>query len=397
LKIIFSFLLLYLFLPYIGLFNYNGFGGEVSFEMKVLMFIHIVIEISIISFFVFSLKIRYPKNIFLKYNINKLFKTSIIILIFSILINMFVFGNYQILLRHIGRGEFRTTLHLGFIYTFLSFYLPSAILALNMFIYSDLPKLLRQKLFKKILIIFVLSMFLGFLTGFKSTAIIIALVGLAAGERVIRFKYLVLLSIGFILLMGISGYLFMNFSDFSQVIKYLFVRATSVAVDGTVGVYNLFPNGGSDSYMILLYTLGNKLSSLITGFPTNSIDFLHIDLGRYIGYLTYPSNIAKEALSGAFNLTITNFGESIYLFGKKFFYIYTILISFIIGMIFYLYSKTNLQLKIPLLIFIFTNVVIGGGKITNIFSIPVYIYMLMIYILINFILSISKKGIVYEN
>ncbi len=228
-------------------------------------------------------------------------------------------------------------------------------------------------------------MLLGFLTGFKSTAVFIALMGLAGLSPILKFKNLVIFSLIFIFLMAISAYKFMHFASFFDTFNYLFKRATAIAVDGTVGVYNFYPNGGNESYMILLYNLGNKLASLITGYAKDSIEFLKIDLGRQIGYLTYPAKTAQEAITGAFNLTVTNFGEAIYLFGKNFFWIYSLIVSFYIGFIIYLYKYADLLLKTVLIVYFITALDVGGGRITNIFAFTTIIYLLALYLILKFI------------
>ena len=393
-KFVLGLLIVYLFFPYLGLFNYDGFGGRVTNEMKILYILHIFIELSIIMFFLFILYrsnfISINSNNYIyKYNVKKVIKKSIILLIIAIFINFFIFGNYKILFGIMGRGEFRTTLHLGFIYNFLSFFFPGAILTLNTHLYSRLPLFLRKKFKMKIIILFILAMMLGFLTGFKSTAIFIAIMGLIGLSPILNIKHIILTSIIFIFIMAISGYLFMHFENFNQVFFYLLKRATSIAVDGTVGVYNNFPDGAKDSYLILLYIFGNKLASFITGWQVNSLEYLQIDLGRHIAYLTYPSKLTDEALSGAFNLTITNFGEAIYLFGKNYFYIYSLLIGLIISLIFFLYIKGDIKLKVVLSVYFITSVVIGGGRITNIFAVTTFIYLLGVYLIITFILNTS--------
>ena len=389
-KILIGLLYIYLLFPYIGLFFYHGFGGKVTNEMKILYFIHIFIEISIVSLFLAVLfKTKEKMNFIVTCKKYKriLFK-SFLILIGVLFVNLFVFKNYHILLGDIGRGEFRTTLHFGFIYNFFSYYLPGGILALNSYLYTKV-RCAKYRLF----LLFVLAMLLGFLTGFKSTAVFIALMGLAGLSPILKFKNLIIFAGIFIVLMAISAYKFMHFTNFWDTFNYLLRRATAIAVDGTVGVYNYFPNGGENSYMILLYNLGNKLASLITGYPKNSIEFLQIDLGRHIGYLTYPSEVAKEAITGAFNLTITNFGEAIYLLGKKFFWVYTLIVSIYIGVMIYLYKYADLFLKIVLIVYFITALDVGGGRITNIFAFTTFIYLLTLYFILKLIFYRVK---VYE-
>jgi len=387
LKILIGLLYIYLIFPYIGLFFYKGFGGIVTNEMKILYFIHIFIEISIVSFFlmIFYRKKEITNFYFSCKSYKKILSKSFIILFVVLFINLFIFGNYHILLGDIGRGEFRTTLHLGFVYNFFSYYLPGGILALNSYIFT---KVRCAKL--RLTFLYVLAMTLGFLTGFKSTAIFIALMGLAGLSPILKIKNLILFSFIFIILMAISAYKFMHFNNFYDTFHYLAKRATAIAVDGTVGVYNLYPDGGKQSYLILLYNLGNKLASLITGYPKTSLEFLNIDLGRQIGYLTYPPKVAQEAISGAFNLTITNFGEAVYLFGRSFFWIYTFIVSVYIGIMIYLFRYSNILLKIILIVYFITALDVGGGRITNIFAFTTFIYLLILYFVLKFIISKVK-------
>jgi hypothetical protein len=401
LKILIGLLYIYLIFPYIGLFFYDGFGGKVNNDMKILYSVHIFIEISIINIFLFSVyllnKKTYKYNSFINFTVKKYFNClfykkllfrSYIILILALFINLFLFGNYHILLKDIGRGEFRTTLHLGFIYNFLSYYLPGGILALNSYIFSK-ASCFKYRLFS----LYLLGMSIGFVTGFKSTAIFIALMGLAGLSSVLKLKNIIIILGLFIFIMALSGYIFMNFKNFFDVFNYLFQRATVIAVDGTVGVYNLYPNGGKESYLILLYNLGNKMASLLTGYSKESIEFLKIDLGRQIGYLTYPAMVAQEALTGAFNLTITNFGEAIYLFGKNFFWIYTLIVSIYIGFMIFLYEKGDVLLKIILIVYFITALDVGGGRVTNIFAITTIIYLLILYFILKILLKFNLKKV----
>lgn len=388
-KIIISLLGIYLFFPFFGLFSYDGFGGQVTDEMVYLYAIHIFIEFSIVLMAFWFLH-KNNSNLLYGYNFKKVSNITILLLLIVIFINLFIFGNYKILLGEIGRGEFRTTLHAGFIYIILSFYIPGTLIAINTFIYSSLPKIERKKNIFKLILVFILSMTVGFLTGFKSTAIFIAIMGLIGLDSILKLKNLLFIVIVLIIVMAISGYVFMNFDNFSQVFFYLFKRATAIAVDGTVGVYNNFPNGGDESYMIILYNFGNKLASAITGYKTNSLEYLKIDLGRHIAYITYPAQLKSEALSGAFNLTITNFGEAIYLLGKTYFPIYSFFIGLFIVSLLDLYQKSKLPLKITLTVYFITSVVIGGGRVTNIFAITTMVDLFIVYIVTSIILKYSR-------
>ena len=149
-------------------------------------------------------------------------------------------------------------------------FLPAGIIIISSIFFKVSDKRIFFRV--KIYIIFFLGLLIGILTGFKYTAILIISAGLVQLSDSLKMRYLFVITIFFLSLMSFSAYYFMDL-DPETALNYIFARATSVALEGTVGVWNLFPNGGTDSWMALLYAFGNKLSSLITGYGTTDIDF----------------------------------------------------------------------------------------------------------------------------
>jgi hypothetical protein len=386
-KLILIFLFLFLFLPYSGLFFFNaaeeklvgGVDNYLKFTYGVHIFIVLFFIFSILHFFKpkNSIKIEIPTEIILKK-----YKKIIFILCIVILTNLFLFDGYKILLGEVGRGYFRITLgDFGFIYSFNALFLSSGLLALsaNYYIRSSEP----FKVKKYFLIIFLLSMLIGVFTGFKFTAVLIGFVGLSVLSTKLRMKHFILVGIIFLLFMIFSASYFMRFSDSLSALNYLFIRATSTAVAGTVGVWNIFPNGGEESSLSLLYIFGNKIAAIILDTPVASIEFIKVNLGRYIAYLTYPNY--DEALSGELNLTVTNFGYAVYFFGQYYFFFYSIIIGIVLGALIniFRYFNNNIVLHSTFASYLFIIVLIGGGKISNIFALTSFVYILLLYVMLK--------------
>jgi hypothetical protein len=399
-KVILGFLILYLFLPYIGIFTFNqheqNIFGTVSEYFKISYTIHLIIILLIITFFIYLSPINNQfnedKNLSLK-KINHIYNKSILFLLGGIFIQLFIFGGINILLGISGRGEFRTTLgFLGFFYNFLTMFLPAGIIVLTSIYYQLSPK--KNKIVKKLYFIYFLGILIGVLTGFKYTSILIMSAGLVQMSSYIKYKYIILIGLLFASLTIFSAFYFMGFENGLDAWSYVMARATSVAAEGTVGVWNIFPDGGSDSWMALLYAFGNKIALLLTGYNVTDIEFLKINLTRLIGYLTYPK--ADEALSGAFNMTVTNFGEGVYYFGQYYYFIFSIITGILLGSFTRYVFITNKQpfivkhtiLVVYLMIVLFPWLM--GGVIGNLFGIPTLVYLILLYIVLKLITSKIK-------
>jgi len=324
--------------------------------------------------------------------INRVYKRGLLVLIITLILVLFYYGAIDIWMGKIGRGEQRIRLgYLGFLYNFFTMFLPAGIVALSSFLYKYSQN--QKKFRKKLYLIYLLAISIGVSTGFKYTAILIISVGMVEMSKYVKLKYIVFFALLFLLLTTFSAYFFMGL-DPETALNYVFARATSVAAEGTVAVYNLFPEGAPDAWMALLYAFGNKISSVLTGNEVNSVEFLKINITRYIGYLTYPK--ADEALSGAFNLTITNFGEGVYYFGKYYYFIFSLITSSIINYSVYLWYTTNRPTKIIFhsMVSIYLMLVVlpwlMGGAIGNLFGIPTFIYLLLVYLTFKFLLSKIK-------
>ena len=79
--------------------------------------------------------------------------------------------------------------------------------------------------------------------------------------------------------------------------------------------------------MSLLIGLGERIISFLFDVDRHSVEFLKFSLPRYITYLYYGN--AQGAIDGVVNLTITSFGEAVYWFGRKFYFIASLIFAFV--------------------------------------------------------------------
>ena len=392
-KVLFGFILLYLWLPFIGLFNFSQHQiklyGDVDNYIKISNFIHIFIVLSVCIFIAFW-KVRpvefQRESFYSDFKVKWLYKKSMGIILLCIFV-MFIFGAGAVLNGEIGRGELRSNLGpFGFFYNFFTMFLPAGVISLCSAIYllSTRSRFLRNRL----ILIYIMTISVGMLTGFKYTALLISSAGLIQLSSVLKFRYLVFLGTCFFGLMYVSAIYFMSL-DMDVALSYLLARATSVSSEGTVAVWNIFPYGGDDAWMALLYGFGNKLSSLLTGYPVNSVDFLQINITRLMGYLTYPK--PEEALSGAFNLTVTNFGEGVYYFGMYYYFVFSLITGTVLGIAVRYLRKSfrNERLLTNTMLLTYISIVmlpwLMGGAIGNLFGIPTVVYMFLLYLFLKFV------------
>ena len=392
-KIAIGLIILYLLLPFIGLFTISQYHqnifGFVSDNLIYSNLIHILIVLAgviISTVFVNKRNIIFKANTLDDLHVKRILSKCLYMLIFSLFI-ILVFGGYKILLG-VDRGEFRVSIGGGFgpIYTLLTVFSTPAIMTYSTIYYllSSRNSIHRKKLFYCVLI----SLIIGLSTGYKFTALLILLPTLIHYFQVLKAKHFIIIGSVFFLLMTSSAMLVMK-SGAENAALYVLARATSVASYGTVAVWDNFPEGAKDSYYSFLSIFGNGTTSFLTGVKSGTFEFVKYNLSRHITYVSYPDTYG--AVQGSVNLTVTNFGEGVYYFGRNYFYIFSILSSFIIGLIikvlFWKREKSFLIFNSLISVY-FTTVLlqwISGGGITSLFQIPVLIYFILTYFILRFI------------
>ena len=194
----------------------------------------------------------------------------------------------------------------------------------------------------------------------------------------------------------IVGMFQMNMS-FAQSVSYNIYRATSLSNMGTLCVWDKFPTGDPQAYMSLLIGLGERIISFLFDVDRHSVEFLKFSLPRYITYLYYGN--AQGAIDGVVNLTITSFGEAVYWFGRKFYFIASLIFAFVLYKISIWVFKTRKKdylLKNVIVSVFFTSLCLGwlistsGCFLSYFFGFTSLVYLFGTYMLIKYVLKGSS-------
>lgn len=323
-----------------------------------------------------------------------------IMLLGLVLVIIYMISGHAILHRIAGRGEVRASMMQGFfgiIYKWLTLYLPPGALIVNSIIYRRCNHKAQRRLRAKLLLLYCLAIFIGMLTGYKATFLIMIMGGIAVlthKRLTLRRLLLLILTLAF----GLVGTtMFVQNMDMIPSVYFLIHRMTAMSAYGVVAVWNVFSDGVSFDNLILyaLTVFGNRLASLISGYSVNSVDFLPINPSRLITYMVYPN--PAEAVMGTVNVTITNFGEAVYIFGRKLFFIHAVIAGLILGITIRAFRKNIMQgniMKGMLWGVYFFSVVIpwvNGGNTWSLMGVPTIVWLLSTYIVIGLVIK-AKLG-----
>lgn len=394
-KILFLVVLAYLIMPIIGLFTlYFTDTSIVAGDVDLLLISsNILFAIIIIVFFALFFISNKVTISFTKQNndFRSLKRISVIISIVCIL--MFFMTGYDFLIKGAYRGEIRMSFGIfGFVYKWFVAYLLPVLLALATII--KVTNNFRTSLYKYIY-------FLGFLsalfTGYKFLVIFVfipSLIILFYKKNVIKFSLIAAPIV--LLILTLTTKLVMGYKTYAESFDFMMHRMTVMAAFGTVGVYNEFPDGvsWSESQYLIYSMFGNNIASLLFGIDFNSMQALETNLSRKMTFLVYPA--WDQVLSGNVNVTVTNFGEALYIFGYNF-WIYALICGFVS---YYLFRRINYHAKnnnrIMFLMFLTYYVAVvlswfNSSSIFILFSFPVLLYMSLTFITIFLILR-SRFG-----
>ena len=414
-KLLWLYLFAYLILPIIGELSIYITGihisaGAVTYSLIINNIIFVVIII--ISAYLVqnyrSINISLIRDIYSYRDVNRIFKSTIILLLLCSFI-IFTLGGYKILLDLANRGEIRISLGVfGPLYTFALSYLPVVLIIYSSVVYIHSSKKVQKKLKKKLILIYVFAVILGIFSGYKSVALELMIPGFVVlfVNNFNIFKMLMFIFFSFIILTIFTA--FVRHEDVVSSFYFLIYRMTTMTAYGTIGVWNQFPHGVSLTDVFINFTgmLGQKLSSFLLGLSPHDPEFLKTDLSRLITYIVYPNT--EGALSGTVNVTVTNFGHAIYIFGRTLYIFYAFIVGLIIGLVIRAYKKYIVKgypLKASLTGLYFFAVIIpsiNSGGLFKLFSLPVFIYFLLSYIVIITFLKRYQiinlpKGILDEN
>lgn len=320
--------------------------------------------------------------------------------VFSFLGMLFVFSvsGYKFLFLGIDRGEIRIGMGmLGPLYTLVvGYFLPAVVaLAYMCIIQPKFNRVIKLKFYLVILFAVLVAVF----TGYKSTIVSIMLpvvtIYFMRKRNLLRVVQYIAMFVGFLVIstMLVRG------TSMGLAWDFMLHRMSIMTSAGTLGVWQEFPDGVSvqESIKLSYGALGNKLSTLMLGGDFSDIGVLKTNLSRYVSYLVYPDSDA--VLSGTVNLTVTNFGEAVYIFGGRTFgyVIYAIFAGFFSGWILLKfkrgYYESNILFAIMHLIY-FYAVILPWFNSTSIWSLiapTTVFYMLLNYIAILLLMKGQLK------
>jgi len=392
-KLLWLYLLSFLIFPIIGEFIVMRadmiIGSGSANNLLIISNIIFVMLLLVVAYSVQNYKFKkiaiYPK--FSYFFAKKVINRSIPLLIFAAVI-VFMLAGRDILFRVADRGEIRVSLGMfSILYKWITLYLTPAILLLNSIIYLHLDDNSKKGLKTKMFFLYFLSILVGLLTGYKATFVIITIGGLVVlTYKGLSLKKLFLLCFTIMIGLVFTTIFVRNESNILIAFNFLINRMTVMAAYGTVGLWNAFPSGAPFSdYLFNFFTIfGNKIASLMTGYSVDSIEFLKINLSRLITYMVYPDT--QGALKGTVNVTVTNFGEAIYFFGRQLFIVYALTAGIIIGIIIRKFKKCimfGLPIKGALFgVYFFTVVIswVNSSSIGTLISLPVAVWLFLTYI-----------------
>lgn len=387
-----SFICLYTLLPLLGLLINSVLSSQFSYDFSELIranVIHVVIlMISVFLAFRVINKKKYTWQ-FLPIEEGKvakvLFRSRNMIILFCII--NFILAGCQIFSGE-DRGIVRTSMGIwGWLYTFIIMYGTPGILALTTvyyFFFSNKRKKITHVYWQTIFF----SLLIAVMTGGKSNIVVMCFAPLLQYSSLLKKKYLFYFFLFGIVAITIAGMLQMNMT-FTDSFHYNIYRATNLAAFGTMSVWDLYPNGAEGPYLTLWGAFGEKLTSFFTGVDVHSVEFLDYSLARKITYLYYGDS--DGALAGTVNLTVTSFGETVFWFGRKYYFILSVVMAlflyYLTIWVFKTRSYNTIILNILFTIYYIAPFLgwLNSASLASLFGITTLFYMFLLNVLLRYL------------
>ncbi len=297
---------------------------------------------------------------------------------------VFLISGYKFLFMSAYRGDLRVSMGwYGPFYAWMIRFLAPVSLLLATLVY--LLSVRKTKLKFYYITIWLLVIFTAIFTGYKSVIVMSLLPALS-----LIFYHRSLIRIGLILLPIVLLILIFSTStvrgiSFFDAYQFLIYRLTSMTAYGAIGVWEHFRNGEEFKEVIKLSygVFGNSVTETLLGHSRNTVEFLSTNLSRLITYLVYPDK--EGALAGTVNVTVTNFGEAVYMFGR-FFWLHAIFAGVVAGLVIKRF-KVNLNRgklinSCMWLLYFFTILLpwFNSGNVFILVSLPTIVWLLMTWV-----------------
>lgn len=321
-------------------------------------------------------------------------RRKIISLLFFLAVNVcfvFIMTGYDFVFEGVGRGDLRTShglwgpvyrLSIGFLIPILSSFIAIWYFSKN-----------QKKVSFEILIYFFL-IFIGiFSTGYKGSAIYMLgpffVVLLMNKSSILRFSLVAILFFSLFLLTTslVRG---INIYDALKFLTYRVFYMTTYGDVAFLSVFNSDNSFGIDFNYLVLNFFGNKIYWLFYS-SDGVLKMLASNLSTYTSLLVYPDY--DSVILGKTNVTVTNFSESIFLFGR-FFFIYPLFFGFYVGLLLNIMRRSFCKGKFlcfSLVSVYFLSVVlpwVNSGSFLSLFSFYTVVFMILTWVLISFLIKI---------
>lgn len=388
---------MYLFMPGVGLWLMSltgggGYLGSSDVELVRAYFIHASIVFLLAYYFSgwrTGQKLSRSKFVFVR---SHFFRSSVVLMLL-VTLTLFFFGGARILFFGEDRGVLRTSLgSLGFFYTWLQIYVTPFIVAMVVARQISCGGRVRMAA----LIVYLLGLFVGIMSGYKFTTILIFLPALSMAFSKLRLLRIFQLAVGVLAILMLTETM-QSGRQPGESLAYLTARSTTIAAYGAMGSWMEFANDGLSIDRVMnsgMLLFGNKLAAALSGVPEDSIDFLRYNLARYVTYLYYPDS--EGAVSGTVNLTLTVFGEGVAMFGGSLYWIWSLTTGAVVGFVLRAYvraqARGDILSAVLWLVYYFSVILswINSSGWVKIISVPIVLGMIMLHGVVAKLLHVGR-------
>lgn len=398
-KIMRLYLMAFLLLPLIGCYMaYFSADAIEGYAITSDIVIKYTIHTSIIIFFafLFTRKGIQLESLDNRISLSKAKKTltRINIILFLILLIIIYIAGIPVFVHGVNRGVVRANLGLfGPFYSFFVKYLIAASIILVGFIYSFIRE--KKEIKNKVLLSFFLVFLCALGTGYKSPVVTLLIPGVSfLLYRTSIFKFIPYAFLGLLFLIFTT--MMVRRIPFDLAWIFLKHRVFYLTNAGTIGVYYELGDMASWDEMSFQFMsiFGKKITTFVTGIPEHSVEMTKLKLSTYISYLIYPNT--QGVLNGEVNLTVSNFGEAVFFFGKRFYFIYSIFSGLFIGNLLRSINKNidkgNILKVVLFSTFFFSAIIpwINSSNFFGLFGLPTLVYFSLVYWIIKWVLGRIK-------
>ncbi|MFT6908679.1 MAG: oligosaccharide repeat unit polymerase [Oleiphilaceae bacterium] len=397
--IVFSFLAAFSLVPLVGFTL--GYFGFYNYPFYQISFNDLLMRVAFFAVFWMALLLSYKairvrilqadlkSNLGLCYVSRKRFYRILVPLSLCVCF-VFVSTGYEFLVQGVGSGDLRTSHGLAgpFYRLTIGFLIPALSCLIACLYFFQEKKSLKLRFF--VFVYFLLLCLAMISTGYKSTVIFffgpfVTVYFMYKGG----FSKFVLFCFIFMLVIILATMLVRNIGLYSA-FMFIIHRIFYMSAYGDVGFLSVKNDVDLHGAYFFTNLFGRHIYELVF-YASDRLHYINSNLSILISYMVYPD--VESVLSGKTNLTVTNYSESLFIFGKAFLAYGLLLgcyVGFLCGILTRLFSRGQWLLFSLLISYIFSVVLpwMNSGSFLNLFSLFSFIYMFLSYICLRFFLRL---------